>query len=143
MGEDFSWSDDIDLVQWYNVLSIETEYDFAPDGIGPFDILSGFARVEVRYDCVWTRACGMFPSVNSFGNRVAHLPGYKTDGRRSGLSGSLSIADQANPNGLYSNTSRFTRVRYRPFLGSAHARSAEPDRRSNDDLEHLIPAQLR
>ncbi len=116
MGEDFSWSDDIDLVQWYNVLSIETEYDFAPDGFGPFDILSGFARVEVRYDCIWTRGCGMFPSVNSFGDRVAHLPGYKTDGRRSGLSGSLSIADQENPNGLLSNTARFTRVRYQPFL---------------------------
>ena len=62
--------------------SIETEYDFAPDGWGPFDVLSGFARLEVRYDCVWTRACGIFPSANAFGDRVAHLPGYKTNGHR-------------------------------------------------------------
>ena len=116
LSEDFSGIDDTNLAQWYNVLSIETEYDFAPDGFGPFDILSGFARVEVRYDCVWTRGCGMFPSVDGFGDRVATLPNYKTDGRRSGLSGSLSIADQPNPNGLFSNTARFTRVRYEPFL---------------------------
>ena len=83
---DFSFNDNLDLVQWYNVLSVETEYDFAPDGWGPFDVLSGFARIDVRYDCVWTRACGIFPSANAFGDRVAHLPGYKTTGRRSGYS---------------------------------------------------------
>ena len=29
-----------------------------PDGWGPFDSISAFARIEVRYDCVWT-GCGL------------------------------------------------------------------------------------
>ena len=62
VADNFSLSDNLDLWQWATVLSVELEYDFAPDGWGPFDVLSGFARVDVRYDCVWTRACGIFPS---------------------------------------------------------------------------------
>jgi hypothetical protein len=121
MSEDFSWADDLDLAQWYNILSIETEYDFAPDGWGPFDVLSGFARLEVRYDCVWTRACGMFPSANAFGDRVAHLPGYKTNGHRSGMSGSAFIGDQVaygtDPSqAKLADIGRFTALRYQPVL---------------------------
>ncbi len=121
LSDDFSFSDDVDLAQWYNILSIETEYDFAPDGWGPFDVLSGFARLEVRYDCVWTRACGIFPSANAFGDRVAHLPGYKTSGRRSGMSGSAFIGNQT----LYgtdpsqakrADVGRFTALRYEPVF---------------------------
>ena len=85
--------DDLDLAQWYHILSIETEYDFAPDGWGPFDVLSGFVRLEVRYDCVWKRACGIFPSADAFGDRVSHLPGYKTNGHRTGFSGNLFIVE--------------------------------------------------
>jgi hypothetical protein len=116
LGQDFSWSDDIDLAQWYNVLSTEIEYDFAPDGWGPFDVLSGFVRLEVRYDCVWVRGCGMFKSVDAFGDRARHLPGYKTTGRRSGLFGSLSVEDQPNRFGLNDAAARFTEVKYRPVV---------------------------
>jgi hypothetical protein len=121
-GQDLSWNDNVDLTQWYNVLSTEIEYDFAPDGFGPFDVLSGFVRLEVRYDCIWTRGCGMFPSVNAFGDRVAHLPGYKTTGRRTGMSGGLSIRDQlvtdysvlGDPETDSDVTARFTSVKYEP-----------------------------
>jgi hypothetical protein len=121
LAEDFSWSDDMDLAQWYNILSVETEYDFAPDGWGPFDVLSGFARLEVRYDCVWTRACGIFPSANAFGDRVAHLPGFKTSGRRTGMSGTAFIGNQT----LYASdpsqakrgeVGRFTALKYEPVI---------------------------
>ena len=67
---DFDFSDDLDLTQWYNVLNLETEFDFAPDGWGPFDVLQAFMRVEVRYDCVWTRGCGIFSSADAFGDRA-------------------------------------------------------------------------
>jgi len=121
LSEDFSWSDNMDLAQWYNILSVETEYDFAPDGWGPFDVLSAFVRLEVRYDCVWTRACGIFPSADAFGDRVAHLPGYKTNGRRSGMSGTAFIGNQT----LYGSdpsqakqpeTGRFTALIYQPVV---------------------------
>ena len=114
LSNDLSYQDNYDLAQWYNVLSVETEYDFAPDGFGPFDVLSGYMRIEARYDCIWTRACGIFPSVDAFGDRAAHLPGYKTTGRRNGLSGSLSIADQDGRYGFHDNTARYTQSRYSP-----------------------------
>ena len=56
-------TDGLDLTQWYHILNIEAEADFAPDGFGPFDVFQGFLRVEVRYDCVWTRACGIFSAI--------------------------------------------------------------------------------
>jgi Protein of unknown function (DUF1302) len=114
LGKNLSPSDNIDLAQWYHVLSTEIEYDFAPNGWGPFDVLSGYARIEARYDCVWHHACGIFPSANAFGDNAQKLPGYKTNGERTGLSGSLSIADQINHVGLKENIARFTAVKYRP-----------------------------
>jgi hypothetical protein len=57
----------------------------------------------------------MFPSVNAYGDRVAHLPGVRTSGRRAGFSGSLSVADQPSGTGRFDATARFTGVRYRPF----------------------------
>jgi len=121
MGEDFSWSDNMDLAQWYNILNVETEYDFAPDGWGPFDVLSAYVRLEVRYDCVWTRACGMFPSADAFGDRVAHLPGYKTNGHRTGMSGAAFIGNQtlfgSDPSqSKQPEMQRFTALRYEPVV---------------------------
>ena len=84
IARDMDFSDDLDLTQWYHILNLEAEFEFAPDGIGPFDVLQGFMRVEVRYDCVWTRACSIFPSANAFGNKAGRLPKRVSDGRRAG-----------------------------------------------------------
>jgi len=84
IARDFEVGDGLDLTQWYHVLNIEAEADFAPDGIGPFDVFQGFMRVEVRYDCVWTRACGIFSSADAFGDRSKKLPKRLNDGRRAG-----------------------------------------------------------
>jgi hypothetical protein len=82
-------SDNWDLAQWYNVVSLELEYTAVDSGWGPFDLLSFFSRVEARYDCVWTRACGIFPSVNSWGDRAAKLPLRMTNAKNSGFQGSV------------------------------------------------------
>lgn len=74
IGNDFDASDDWDLAQWWNVFNLELEWDAAPDGIGPFDYVSFYSRIEVRYDCVWNRGCGMLPKANAFGDRSRHLP---------------------------------------------------------------------
>ena len=84
IARDMDFSDDLDLTQWYHILNLEAEFDFAPDGFGPFDLLQGFMRVEVRYDCVWTRACSIFPSANAYGNKAQRLPKRLSDGRRAG-----------------------------------------------------------
>jgi hypothetical protein len=95
IARDLDFSDDIDLTQWYNVLNLEAEFDFAPDGFGPFDVVQGFLRVEVRYDCVWTRGCGIFSSADAYGDRARKLPKRLNDGRRAGFrqSGTLFTGD--------------------------------------------------
>ena len=85
IARDFNFSDNMDVTQFYHVLGLETEIDFAPDGLGPIDVLQGFLRLEVRYDCVWTRGCGIFSSMDAFGNRAKKLPGRVNDGRRNGF----------------------------------------------------------
>ncbi len=94
IARDYSLSDGLDLTQWYNILNIEAEADFAPDGFGPFDLFQGFLRVDVRYDCVWTRGCGIFSSADAFGDRAKKLPKRLNDGRRAGYrpSGALFTA---------------------------------------------------
>ncbi|MDD1633180.1 MAG: hypothetical protein LUP91_13365, partial [Methylococcaceae bacterium] len=93
LAKNYSWSDDFDLSQWYSVLGVEADINFAPDGIGPFDLVSGFVRLEARYDCVWTRACGVFPSVNAWGNRSKHMPNRNSNARKAGYTGTLVTGD--------------------------------------------------
>ena len=87
MARDFNGSDNWDLTQFANSLNIEIEWDVAPDGIGPFDIVSMFARIEVRYDCVYIRACGLFSSANTYGDAPKRLPKRMGDARRAGFNG--------------------------------------------------------
>jgi len=91
LGSNLNVSNNIDLAQWYNVLNIQADINIAPDGWGPFNVLHSYVRVEGRFDCVWTHACGIFSSANAFGDDVEHLPGYKTTGRQNGWNGSVFI----------------------------------------------------
>ncbi len=60
------------LSQWAWVLDVEPEFEIAPDGWGPFDSLSAFARIEARYECVFT-GCGS-TTWQHFGNRARRAP---------------------------------------------------------------------
>ena len=40
------YNEELDLTQWYNVLNVEAEFDILPDGWGPIDLLSAYARVS-------------------------------------------------------------------------------------------------
>jgi hypothetical protein len=91
---DFDFSDDWDLTQWWNVLSLEIEANVAPEGIGPFDVISIFSRIEVRYDCVWTGACSMFDSADAYAfSSHGKLPKRLIDARRTGYQGTSYIDD--------------------------------------------------
>jgi hypothetical protein len=93
VARNYSWSDNFDLTQWQGIVGVEADINFAPDGVGPFDLISGFVRLEARYDCIWTRACGVFPSVNAWGNRSQHLPNRNSNARRGGYTGSIDTGD--------------------------------------------------
>jgi hypothetical protein len=92
---DFEFSDDWDLTQWYHILNVEVDADVAPDGWGPFDLITVFARLEVRYDCVWTQACTIFHAADAY--RIGHkrrLPKRLVDGTRTGFSTNNYIGDR-------------------------------------------------
>jgi hypothetical protein len=57
-------------------------------------VVSIFGRVEVRYDCVWTRACTVFDSANAYGPHAAKLPKRLADARRGGYLGTLWVGDE-------------------------------------------------
>ncbi|MCG8589880.1 MAG: hypothetical protein MJE66_11370, partial [Proteobacteria bacterium] len=63
-----------DVSQWWNVLNLEIEADLLQDTIGPIDLVGAYARVEVRFDCIYSRGCGMFRSMNAYGDRTEKLP---------------------------------------------------------------------
>ena len=69
-----SFSEDLNLTQFYNILNLELEFDIAPDGVGPFDLISAFVRLEVRYDCVYSSGCGLSPNTRTYGDKSNHLP---------------------------------------------------------------------
>ena len=93
IARDFDASDDWDLTQFAHVLDLELEAELIRDGVGPFNLVTLFARVEVRYDCVWTGACGLFPSANAFGDGAKKLPKRLNDGRRTGYVANSFLGD--------------------------------------------------
>jgi len=73
--------------QWANLLAIEAELDIAPEGWGPFDSLGAFLRAEVRFDCIWSQACGLSRTTKLFGNRANRAPPNLANGVTSGKTG--------------------------------------------------------
>ena len=62
-------------------------------GFGPFERVTGFARVEGRFDCVYLRGCGLFGNADAFGSRPRRLPQRLQNGRRTGLAGHQRTID--------------------------------------------------
>ena len=61
IARDFRASDDWDVTQLAHVLNLELELDLLPEGVRLVDAASLFARIEVRYDCVWSHALRAVP----------------------------------------------------------------------------------
>ncbi len=55
------------------VLNLEPELDLVRDGWGPFDLVSVFSRIEVRYDCVFD-GCGAIGIPRVFGDHAGDAP---------------------------------------------------------------------
>ena len=60
--------------QFRHILSIETDIDIFPDGYGPFDTMNAFTRWIGTYECIYSRACGLFSSADSYGDRANRIP---------------------------------------------------------------------
>ena len=117
ISRDFNQS--LDLTQWYHTLHIEMDIDIAKDGWGPFDSVGAYIGAEVRYDCVWTRACGFSPSVNVYGNRSSSLPSRLDDAKDPRMAGttnyrlrSSGAGPQDQDDKIYSGNLNPLRVRH-------------------------------
>jgi len=86
--DDWYWS------QWANVLNVEIEADIAPNGFGPFDLISSYARIQVRYDCIWSKMCGLDRSQDYFGDRSYRGPKKNTNAKTPGVTGILPNPDE-------------------------------------------------
>ena len=94
------FDEQLDLSQWYNIINLELEFDALPNGWGPINLLQAYVRAEARYDCVWTRGCGIFRSVNTYGDQAKRLPDRLNDGKSQDYTGVLEVGPQTadNPN---------------------------------------------
>jgi hypothetical protein len=88
-GISAGYSDQFDIAQWYNIFNIELELDLVRDTHGPLDLVSAFIRVEARFDCIYSRGCGIIPGIDIYGNRARNLPG-----RLSGATTRLATGNQ-------------------------------------------------
>ena len=79
------------LSQWAWILNLEPEWDIASEGWGPFDTISAFARIQVRYECVWS-GCGLANSWRHFGNRAREAPAHNwADGLSERFEGPIEL----------------------------------------------------
>jgi len=92
IAKNYSTEDGFDVSQFYSVLSLETDLNVFPDGIGPFDLVSGFVRLEGRFDCIWYQ-CGGIQGINAWGNDAKKFPSRNTGGRKTGYTGTLVTGD--------------------------------------------------
>ena len=99
ISDDFAG--EYDLAQWQQVLNIEIEVDVLPDGWGYIDLLQAYVRIEGRYDCVYTRGCGMFQGANTYGDKAKHLPERIASGHQSLFTGAIRLEE------TQSKTNRF------------------------------------
>ena len=86
-----NYTDKWDLSQWYNIFNVELEVDLLQDTVGPLDLVSGYVRVEARFDCVYSRGCGMVKPVNTYGNRAKSLPGRLNRGDLYTTAGQITL----------------------------------------------------
>jgi len=91
---DEKFSQELDLAQWYNVLNLELEFDIAPDGIGPINLMSAYIRAEARYDAIYNNGFYLFPSIDTYGNASQNLPKRLRDGETKQMGGVIKTTDR-------------------------------------------------
>jgi hypothetical protein len=79
------------------VLNLEPELDLVIDGWGPFDLVSAFARIEARYDCVFN-GCGTLGTTRVFGDHAKRSPARNwADGPTLAYVGGIDLRSVGQP----------------------------------------------
>ena len=108
-GLNRDFAEELDLSQWYNVINVEVEADFLPDGWGPFDLLQGYVRIEGRYDCVYSEGCGALQDARVYGNESEDLPLRLRDAIDYDYGGVIESNLQGDPSGRINRISATAR----------------------------------
>ncbi len=87
------FSEQWDVSQWWMIFNLELELDLVQDTVGPIDLMSAYVRAEVRYDCIYSRGCGMFRSMDLYGDRSKSLPRRLLNSNRVRQSGRIRVAN--------------------------------------------------
>jgi len=80
------------MSQWAQVLNLELEADLVRDGLGPIDSVGLYVRGLARFDCIWSKMCGLMSSAEIFGNRSNKTPGNLANGTNTNFTGVLQFA---------------------------------------------------
>ena len=102
-----------------HVVSTEVELTLFPDGFGPFDSMFMFSRFLVSYDCIYSRACGVANSADSYvgqNRRAVRQP--------------LSLTEDAKNNAPYFGG--LLKTKYRPGSVTSSQEVLNPGRRYRD-----------
>ncbi len=83
--------------RWANVLHLELEADIAPEGWGPFSLISAYVGVTASYDCIWTRMCGLVRNYPYWGDRAEVAPQNDTNGRAPTRTGAILLPEGTPP----------------------------------------------
>jgi hypothetical protein len=86
-----NFSDQWDVTQWYNIFNLELELDMVQTTHGPLDLMSAFVRIEARFDCIYSRGCGVVRGVDVYGNRARRLPNRLQGGDEFTHAGSIFV----------------------------------------------------
>ncbi len=101
-----NYGENWDVSQWYNVFDVEVELDLIQDTIGPIDLMSAYIRLEARYDCIYSRGCGMFRSMNAYGDRSENLPRRLSNATKHVTAGTIEFDDDVEEGERYSQEYR-------------------------------------
>ncbi|HTY17746.1 MAG TPA: hypothetical protein VMH82_08460 [Myxococcota bacterium] len=113
------------MSQWATVLNLELEGNIAPNGFGPFSLIQTYARIQARFDGIYT-GYGIAPTWRPFGDRAVEAPATNwDDGRTNGYSGVIFVGG-GDPHRITNSNSLLQFQQIPPFdklssLGSAAA----------------------
>lgn len=116
------------LSQWAWILNLEPEWDIAPDGWGPFDSITAFARLEARYGCIWT-GCSIVPTWRHFGDRATRTPARNwADGVTEQYAGGIDLTEQGiRRRPVHGGSKKLLDITHLPRFERAYAIGISPE----------------
>src|SRR5262245_6072139 len=114
------------LSQGALVLTLEPEAELVTDGWGPFDLVSAFARLETRYDCVFD-GCGTIGATRVFGDHAKASPARNwADGPTLTYAGGIDLREVGIPGTRVQSTLHLLPITANPAFQLGYDAGVDP-----------------